>query len=267
MARRAASARGAADRSPRAERAPAPTAARAHRWLVTRAAEDAEAELGALREAGLRALGVPCVAFESLPWPRWRATAGEPLYVLTSRRAARAWLAAGEGGALLAATAPQTAALLDDAAAPVLVRALGGALGLAVALRDAWRAAGEPRWALRYPTSDAGEASPEQARALDVLAAVGPVERRVVYRTKAPRGLGRALGAALREPWSVTFHSPSAVAAFLAHRPAAAPPPAHVVCVGASTARAWQARRARGWPTAVESSHAVHTVLSLEPVP
>lgn len=236
------------------------------RWLLTRAADDAAEDVAALRAHGVAAVSLPCVEFSALPWPTWPAHPGTPLFVLTSRRAAQALLESGEdlSQVRLAATAPATAALLQRARLPVLVTAAGGAEGLARAVVARWEAAGRPAWHCHYPTSDAGAHAAEQAAALALLERVGPVERRAVYRTQPTPNLAQALGRHTQGAWCPTFHSPSAVSAFVAAVPHGARAPEHVVCFGASTARAWDGARQPGWPAAIDSTHVVDTILTLE---
>jgi uroporphyrinogen-III synthase len=236
-------------------------------WLITRDAEEARADCAALEERGIAARTAPCVEFESLAWPRWEPGPGTPMTVLSSKQAAQRYLQQPDRSGLVAAMAPVTANLLAAQGVSCAVVSQGGAVALADKVRAAWTLLGQPTWHLRWPTSDAGLATHEQAEAMRVLSHVGPVQRVAVYRTRVPPGLAGALHQLVREPWSATFSSPSAVAAFMASAPADAPPPHHVLCLGRSTHLAWEARRRSGWSEALVTSSLLDTVVSLEERP
>lgn len=236
-------------------------------WLITREALEAEADCALLARRGVTARPAPCIEFAPLPWPRWRAEAGVPLTVLSSKHAAVCYLAQPDRAGLVAAMAPTTANLLASQGVSCAVVAQGGAVALAQAVRAAWTLGGQPRWHVRWPTSDAGPATLEQGEALQLLAQVGPVQREPAYRTTVPAGLEASLAPLVRQPWCATFSSPSAVEAFLSHLPADARAPARVLCLGRSTLRAWEAHRRPGWPEAWLTTSLLDTVVSLEERP
>jgi uroporphyrinogen-III synthase len=183
---------------------------------------------------------------------------------LTSRRAAQAWLDAKPRGELVVAVAPSTTELLDESQCAVDLSAPGGTVALATALVAWWKKLGQPRWHVRYPTSDRGASSTEQAAAADLLVRVGPVDRRVVYETRTPENLTATLAAQVVAPWAVSFASPSAVDAFLANVAPGAPAPTHVLGFGNSTAAAWNARRPAEWPVARLTTTVIETIASLK---
>lgn len=217
-------------------------------WIVTREQRDAEQTVQALRERGLRTRALPCIAREAVAWPAELTPPGDraTLLLCTSPFAARlvierwpALRAAAASAALsCAATVPATARLLDDAGVPVAVRATGGVVALAAAVADAVRAGPRP-WVL-YPTSDVGDESDEHVAALEALARVADVRAAVAYATRAAAGLDGALRD-LEPDAALLFFSPSAVNALVAAagRTGVALP-ATVVCVGASTAHAFE---------------------------
>lgn len=226
-------------------------------WIVTREAADAAREVEALRARGLVARAVPCIATRWVPWPSWAPAEGESVTLFTSRRAVRAWVEAGSPAmGLLAALAPRTAQALHSLGVAPRVLAEGGALALARAVVAEWRRVGTPRWQVRYPTSDVGEVQDEQRQALAMLEQLGPVERRAVYLTRAPDGLALQVDEATRGPYVLTLASPSAAKHFIEAQASRAPE--QVVCIGASTVRAWDSSRPSAWPMA-------RLVKSLEP--
>jgi uroporphyrinogen-III synthase len=236
-------------------------------WLITREAEDARADCAALAERGVEAWPVPCVEFQALPWPRWTPGPGTPLTVLSSKQAAQRYLEQPDRQGLKAGMAPVTADLLARHGVSCTVVARGGAVALAEAVRAAWTLGGQPSWHVRWPTSDLGALTAEQGEALEVLKRVGPVQRAAVYRTRAPVGLADELHGLLKGPWSATFSSPSAVQAFVEAAPRDARAPLHVICLGRSTLRAWEAGRRPGWVEALLTSSLLDTVVSLEEAP
>lgn len=218
-------------------------------WIVTREGGDAEQTVLALQARGLRARALPCIEREVLPWPDTLTPEHDgagTLMLCTSPFAARLLIerwpllrtAAGAAPLSCAATAPTTARLLDDAGVPVSTRVSGGVVALAEAVASAVHAG--PRPCVLYPTSDAGEEREEHAAALAALAKVADVRTAVAYATRAPAGLDDALRDLERDAALLLF-SPSAVSSWVA---AAARTgvacPATVVCVGASTARAFE---------------------------
>lgn len=238
-------------------------------WILTRDASDLLDDLDKLTRRGVDASAVPCIECTDLPWPAWTASDATPVYFLTSRRAARRFLESGDAasGALIAAVAPTTAATLEAGGVRVDVRATGGAKGLADALLLAWESRNRPSWAIRYPTSDAGAGTSEQAAALDDLQRIGAVERKQAYVTGVPAGLAASLAEHARGTWAVSFLSPSAVSAFLANVPREAPAPRAVLCFGNSTANEWNDARPPAWPRSLLCTSNIETILELEEVP
>jgi len=221
-------------------------------WLVTREADDARADRAALEACGAAVREVPCVETRWLPWPWASATSG--LVFFTSRRAVEAWARGGRAplGDVVSVSPTTSAALRELGVAPSLA-VEGGVVALAQQVVARWDERGRPPTEVRYPTSNAGLRAVEQQKALELLAPLGPIDRRVAYEVTAPEGLDRALADATCAPWSVTFASPSAVSHFLAaHTPPRAP--RQVVCLGRSTARAWNTARPAGWPEAIVST-------------
>ena len=203
----------------------------------------------ALRRRGVRARALPCIARQALPWPVTLAPAQDgaaTIVLCTSPFAARqviarwpALLAAAAGAPLsCAATAPTTARLLEDAGVPVSIRAAGGVVALARAITDTAR--GGPRPLVLYPTSDVGDESDEHSQALAMLAPCADVMGGVAYSTTPAAGLDGAVREFERDA-ALLFFSPSAVTALLAAAARAGVAlPAAVVCVGGSTARAFE---------------------------
>lgn len=218
---------------------------------MTREADDTASDAAALSRAGVPWASVPCIECVLKPWPAWPVRPGTPVLFFSSRRAARAYPpeAAGDGS-LVTAVAPSTSAWLTEHGHAVELTAVGGAVALAKVVVAAWEARGRPAWHVRYPTSDAGQLSAEQAQAVALLERVGPVDRAVVYETGGPAGLEERLAPWLQSAYRLSFSSPSAVKAFLAACPRGAQTPAAVVCYGASTVRAWDVGRPEGWPPA-----------------
>lgn len=188
------------------------------RWVLTRELEDARPLAD---ELGLDV--VPCIERVDLPWPPWPRS---PLVFVTSAQVAKRLLSlTAPPGTRFAALKPATSALLRHAT----VTAEGGAVALAEAVK-AWATA---HLEILYPTSDKGLRQPEQQEAVRILQTVGTVHRHVVYQTRVPEGLSEAL--AKRRGDGFVFYSPSAVENFVQAGGVAG----KVVCVGASTARAW----------------------------
>lgn len=218
-------------------------------WIVTREASDAEQTAQALRARGLHARSQPAIAREALPWPDGltpRRDAAGTLVMCTSPYAAHLVIerwpalraAAGEAPLACAATAPVTAAILEAGGVPVVVRAQGGVQALAAAI--AATVHGGPRPWVLYPTSDVGEESDEHAAALAALSPAADVRRGIAYATRPAPHLERAL-ADLERDAAVLVFSPSAVDALVtAAARAGVALPRSVVCVGASTARAFE---------------------------
>lgn len=218
-------------------------------WLLTRETE----EVPSWEARVPNAIFVPCLETRLLPWP-WRTTVDE-LTIFTSRRAVAAWSAAGRPVlAAVAALLPVTSKALEREGLTPNVTAEGGAVGLARALERWWHEQGEPKLQLRYPTSDAGVSSREQHEALQLLTALGSVDRRVVYLVTPPAQLRQSIERAARGDWSISFASPSAIQHFFAAHPVIETAPSLVACRGASTERAWNELRPESWPPAVNAS-------------
>lgn len=214
-------------------------------WLLTREADDAQSERDVLDARGLSVIEVPCVETRFRPWP-WLDARGVTLF--TSRRAVQAWERSGKPklGAV-ASLAPSTRGALEALGVEVAVSSDGGTVALAemIVKRGAFDLA-------RYPTSNAGRESPEQAAAMNLLGRLGDVDRQVVYEVSPPADLASTIASSTGSPWSAIFASPSAVRHFLlAHVPALAP--TTIVCVGTSTAREWDERKPTHWPVAMST--------------
>lgn len=225
-------------------------------WLITREADDARGEREAWSARGVPTVSVPCVETRALPWP-WPAALPSrgSLTFFTSRRAVASWSAAGQPAlAQVAALSPATSEALQREGVSPGITSASGVVSLAQAVLAWWTAQGRPSTTLRYPTSEAGTRSPEQAEAMAVLARVGEVDRRLAYGIAPPAGLKEALERAVTDEWAISFASPSAVQHFFAAGAALARPPVRVACKGASTQRAWNSARPEGWPEAVSST-------------
>ncbi len=220
-------------------------------WLLTREADDARSDREPLDARGLPVIEVPCVETSWRAWP-WAEAAGVTLF--TSRRTVRAWDQAGRPplGDVVTLSPASERALLEVGLVPSLA-VEGGVVALAEHLVARWEVLGRPPTLVRYPTSNAGLQTPEQRDAMKLLSLLGEVDRRVVYELRAPERLALALAAATTFGWSITFSSPSAVSHFFAALREARPP-YQVVCLGRSTARAWNELRRAGWPEAITTS-------------
>ncbi len=225
------------------------------RWIVARGAVEAAPWIAALARQGLDARALPCIERAPLPWPDVLvpADAGRTIVVCTSawaarlvaeRRAQARW----GGDVVLAAVAPATAAVLVADGVPVAIAARGGSVALARAIVQATSTTNGPRHAattttrVLYPTSDQGLQQPEQHDALALLSTVSDdVRRAAVYTTTPAPGLAHAV-ARLPRPAGLVLFSPSAVDAFVDVADASLLASARAVCVGESSARAWQRR-------------------------
>lgn len=231
-------------------------------WLLTRESDDAKEN----------AILVPCVKTTLLPWP-WppsslparqfrhpRSAAADGLTLFTSRRAVDSWVASARPTLNeVAALRPATSSALEQEGVTPLITSPSGVVGLAEAVRAWWISSGKPPLHLRYPTSEAGLRSAEQAEALSVLSEMGEVDRRLAYSVTAPQGLKESLERAARGDWSISFASPSAVEHFFASGAVIAGAPLEVICLGASTQRTWNTARPVGWPAAINSRESSHT--------
>lgn len=234
------------------------------RWILTREADDARDEVMRLRARGIDARSVPCATYAQLRWPTWPNAPGQPLYFLTSPRAATAYVAHADATALVAASRPATEAVLRAGGVRITVASEGGALNLAHAVIAWWEARGHPTLHVRYPSSVQGMASKEQREALTVLLRVGPTVREPAYVTTPPDGLVSALAAAVNPPWSAAFAAPSAVAHFFDALPRGTPAPHSALCFGVSTAVRWNEKKPPMWPEAQLVVDATRTILALE---
>ena len=226
----------------------------------------------ALRSRGARARALPCIAREALPWPDDLAPVhdgGATIVLCTSPYTAgqviARWpaLSAVAAGAPLscAATAPTTARLLEDAGLPVSIRAQGGVVALARAIAET--TGGGQRPLVLYPTSDLGEESDEHAQALAMLAPCADVMGGVVYSTRPAAELDGAVRDLERDA-ALLFFSPSAVTALVAATARAGIAlPATVVCVGGSTARAFERAAHRAATLAPRDADVADFVCSL----
>ncbi len=212
----------------------------ATKWLLTR--ENDEPREGAVV--------VPCVETKLLPWPfeeEKSRVRGSQLTLFTSPRAVAAWAASNHPPLQkVAALSPSTSAALAVHHVTPDITAEGGVVALAHAIRT---------WCtfpvyFRYPTSNAGLDSPEQAEAIDLLSGIGKVDRRVAYEGAAPAGLRESIERATKIDWAIAFASPSAVHHFFAARAIIPSAPKQIACLGASTQRAWNDGRPKEWPEA-----------------
>lgn len=235
-------------------------------WIFTREAADSADSCASLQARGLTVQSVPCVEFADLPWPVWNSEEGSvPVTFLTSRRSARRFVEhAANERTLVAAMSPATAEFLETSSVHVDFTARGGVVPLASVVSFAWHTQGQPKWAIRYPTSTLGIDSDEQHEALEILSQLGPVQREAVYETRPPAGLAEVLRGMTQTAWNVTFSSPSAVTSFLHSLSPDALPPGHIVCLGRSTQRAWNQHKPQQWRDAVFTSNVVDTIVALE---
>lgn len=217
-------------------------------WLIGRASPEARALAAKLARRGVKAVPLACtqqVEGEAL-LPAFRALPAQTVVFVTSAAAAALVRALPLGPRVrVAAVAPSTARALGALGVTVHLRSEGGALALAAAVRHAWAGKG---YAVLYPTSAQGLAREEQAQALALLSHVGPVTRVAAYRTLPARGLAGRLERALRLRGPKLFlASPSSVEAVRAAvAPARLRRLTQVLCLGQSTAQAWEFQRAKG---------------------
>ncbi len=228
-------------------------------WLITREADDAS-------EARANAIRVPCVETTLLPWPwptlslspRGGEGRGEGVTLFTSRRAVAAWIAAAKPPlGEVAALSPSTSEKLKQEGITPALTSEGGVIALANEILAWWTARGRPPLHLRYPTSDHGLRSPEQAEAARLLAKLGELDRRLAYEITAPAGLRESLERSAQGDWAISFASPSAVHHFFAAGAVFSRAPSSIACLGASTERSWNSARPRGWPQAVNTRAAL----------
>lgn len=214
--------------------------------VVTRGGERARGLVDALERAGATALEVPLTRQVDPADGGAALRAAATLVsengwvVLTSVTAVDRFMGAlrdarGLGSVLVAAVGPATAdALRRSGVEPDLVPEEQSARGLVDAFPEAAR--GGARRVL-FPAADLASATISEG-----LAEKGwDVDRVEAYRTVARRVSEPALLDRVAAADALTFTAPSAVAAFLGLRTAAGrplTPPAHVVCIGATTAAA-----------------------------
>lgn len=211
-------------------------------WVVTREASEGQPLVDALKQRGHEAVCVPAIRREPLPWPDRLTPAHGDIVFLTSPYAAKLALTHLRIPGLTlrwAAVAPATVGALAGTGVDVVVATHGGA----VALAEACVAAGL-RGRVLYPTSDAGLTQDEQAHALDVLSRECTVDRAAVYTTIDDPHLDDNLRLVQgRVRFHAVLFSPSAARALHASLVRTGVSGlAHVVTVGASTARAWPAQ-------------------------
>lgn len=227
-------------------------------WLITREGDDARSERDGWTSRGIDAVLVPCVETKLRPWP-WPITEtptrvrerGYQLTFFTSRRAVASWSASGRPALdVVAALSTATSEALEHEHTTPTLTAEGGAVALAQAVSTWWPTQPRPPTQVRYPTSDAGLHSPEQAEALRLLAKFCEVDRRIAYDVFAPAELRASLERCARGDWAISFASPSAVHHFFASGASFEHAPGRVTCHGGSTQRAWNAARPEGWPLA-----------------
>lgn len=239
-------------RAPRGERV-FPVQAPSTIWVVTRPLAEAKALVRALKAEGAKAKALPCIEREKLSFPKWpSADRGLPFLFVTSPFAAECVPWRKMRGVLVAALMPKSVEVVEAKGGVCAVTAKGGAVALAEAVAEHARIERSSRLDVLYPTSDLGGSEPEQQKARKVLATVGQVTAPVVYRTVAPPRLAEQVRKLGERPVGLVFSSPSAVRNFQAARSRARVRPLvrGVVCLGKSTARAWNDGRLKEWPAA-----------------
>ena len=224
-------------------------------WLITRAIEEAAPLVERLERVGIAAAAFPCIERVPIEWtPDVTNLSGRPtIFMVTSpfgaRRLVWYWpLLHGLGK--IAAMAPATAAVLEQAGIPVEISVTGGALALARAVATHADGSGP---VIVWLTSAAGLVEPEQEEAASLLRGVGELHRIVAYETRPPQDLGEQLKRWHGLRASAVFFSPSACRNFIAARSASGTGPVleRIACIGQSTLRAWSQLRPRGMPAAV----------------
>jgi uroporphyrinogen-III synthase len=229
---------------------------------VTRSGERARDLVDALERSGATALEVP------LTRPVDPADGGAALRAAAADVSDNAWVvltsvtavdrfvgalrdARALGSVLVAAVGPATADALRRAGVePDLVPADHSARGLVEAFPEPGRSDGRR---VLFPAADLAPGTIGEG-----LAGKGwDVQRVEAYRTVARRVPEPALLDRVAAADALTFTAPSAVQAFLALRTAAGrplAPPAHVVCIGATTAAAARAAGLDGVREASDAS-------------
>lgn len=217
-------------------------------WIVTRESFDASGERALLEAKGFRVCEVPCLETKWYAWP-WKPSL-RGLTLFTSRRSVWAWTRAG-GPAIdaVAAMAPATSALLKELGKPPSISIEGGVVALARALVAHCHQQKLLELPVYYPVSNAGLEAPEQDLAMQILSETCVVDRRRVYDVRSPPNLETTLLSSTEGGFSVLISSPSAVRYFLAAAPTTVTPQ-HVVCLGKSTANAWNSHAPKHWPEA-----------------
>ncbi len=238
-------------------------------WVVTRPLAEAKALVRALGAQGVLAKALPCIERQKVSFPEWPGTPrGVPFVFVTSPYAAECVPWRRLRGVRVAALRPKSVQVLERKGVACEVTAQGGAVALAKALSAHAKKAKRGAIDVLYPTSDLGGGEAEQQKARAVLAKLGRVTAPVVYRTVAPARLPERVRALASRPMGLVFTSPSAVRNFQAARARARvrPQVRGVVCLGRSTARAWNDGRLLEWPTArcVASAEAVIEAVTKE---
>jgi hypothetical protein len=196
-----------------------------------------------------------CTSDAAAPRLRSERTGSEfpiSITLFTSQRSVAAWVASGRPElGLSAALRPSTSKALEREGVAPGITSETGVVGLAERVEDWWIQQGRPALTIRYPTSDVGLQSAEQREAVQVLATLGSVDRRIAYQVTAPPLLRETLERVTKEDWSISFASPSAISNFFAAHAVIPRPPTQVACRGASTERAWNEARPESWPAAI----------------
>jgi uroporphyrinogen-III synthase len=226
-------------------------------WVLTRARAESHELSRAMRAAGLATRVLPCIERTRRAFPAWPWPAGDnvPFVFVTSPYAAGCvpWKRLLARSVRVAALEPKSVEVLRGLGVPVEVTARGGTVALAKALTRYRRAFLLPRdLDIVYPTSTLGTDEREQQASRRLLARLGRVSAPVCYATAAPRGLAAAVRKLPARPLGLVFASPSAVKHFDAARKQAKvrPEVRAVVCLGLSTASAWNEARLAAWPKA-----------------
>jgi len=224
-------------------------------WLITRAVEEAAPLVERLERIGIPAAAFPCIERRPIEWIPDLETGSRraAIFMVTSPFGARCLMAHWpqiQGRGKVAAMAPSTASVLEQAGIPVEISATGGALALARAVAGETQASNP---VIFWLTSAAGLAEPEQEHAAALLANVGELHRIIAYETRAPQELGEQMMRWRGRRASAVFFSPSACKHFLAARGASGQGPLleRIVCIGQSTLRAWSELRPRDLPSPI----------------
>jgi uroporphyrinogen-III synthase len=222
-------------------------------WVLTRAQPDADADVAALRAEGITAQAVPCIERVALKWPNWQPITAHRVILVSSPFAGvqlvHAWPSLPLPRPKVAAMAPITSAKLQEQGIPIEIRAEGGVVALANALKT-WSQQHPGPLAILYATSDIGIRQLEQDEALALMRSFATVDRIPVYSTRAPLGLDATLGG-LEPGLGYVFMSPSAVENALASfaRRGQTLFAGAVACIGQSTHRRFRELAVHPAPT------------------